>query len=114
MIHVVFSIHDQKADAFLPPFILPRTEMAVRTFSDCVASEDHQFGAHPEDYTLFRLGTFDDSNGLYVVEPIPIVVRTGLECRASINAARDKTNGQVSNETPVLSSPAGDDPAELL
>lgn len=66
MIHKQFSIHDSKAGAFLPPFILPRQEMAQRTFSDCINSEDHQFGAHPDDYTLFLLGHWDDETAQFV------------------------------------------------
>ena len=64
MIHKIFSIYDSKAAAFLPPFILPKAEMAQRTFADCVNSPDHQFGAHPEDYTLFELGHWDDETGM--------------------------------------------------
>jgi len=65
MIHNVFTIYDAKAEAYLPPFILPKISMAKRTFSDCVNSSDHQFGAHPEDYTLFTIGTFDDETAQY-------------------------------------------------
>lgn len=67
MIHQIFTIHDAKAAAYLPPFILPNAEMAKRIFTDCVNSEDHQFAKHPEDYTLFRLGTFDDNSAQYML-----------------------------------------------
>lgn len=65
MIHSVFSVFDAKAEAFLPPFVLPKTEMAQRVFSDCVNSNDHQFSKHPDDYTLFHLGTWSDEDGLF-------------------------------------------------
>lgn len=68
MIHIQFSIYDSAAQAYLPPFILPREEMAKRTFADCVNSAEHQFAAHPEDYTLFRLGTWDDETALFNAE----------------------------------------------
>ncbi len=61
MIYHMFSIYDEKAKAYLPPFILPETGMAIRTFSDCINSSEHQFGAHPHDYTLFEIAKFDDS-----------------------------------------------------
>lgn len=63
MIHKVFTIHDAKANAYLPPFFLPEEGMAVRTFGDCVNNPEHSFGAHPEDYNLFVLGTWDDAIG---------------------------------------------------
>lgn len=56
----MFSIYDEKAKAYLPPFILPEIGMATRTFSDCINSDSHQFGAHPEDYTLYKIADFDD------------------------------------------------------
>lgn len=62
MIFKLFSIYDEKARAYLPPFILPERGQAIRIFTDCVNSNDHQFGKHPSDYTLFELGTFDDSS----------------------------------------------------
>ena len=74
MIHKIFTIHDSKAQAFLPPFILPRAEMAERTFGDCINSADHQFGQHPDDYTLFELGAFDDEDASYVTHPSPFLI----------------------------------------
>lgn len=63
MNHRIFSIFDDKAKAFLPPFVLPNEAMAVRVFSDMCNSDSHQFGVHPSDYTLFDLGEFDDCLG---------------------------------------------------
>lgn len=63
----MFSVYDEKARAYLPPFILPEIGMATRTFGDCINSEDHQFGKHPSDYTLFKIADFDDETG----EPTP-------------------------------------------
>ncbi len=42
--------------------------MAKRTFQDCVNDPEHAFGAHPEDYTLFSHGHFDQSEGMFEVE----------------------------------------------
>lgn len=60
MKHLLFAVHDTKAQAFLPPFSLPALGMAKRTFSDCVNDKQHAFGRHPSDYTLFQIGTYDD------------------------------------------------------
>ena len=57
MKHNIFSVYDEKAQAFLPPFFLPEVGMATRIFGDCVNSDEHQFGKHPTDYTLFHLGS---------------------------------------------------------
>ena len=78
MVHKVFCIFDSAAKAYLPPFVLPETAMAVRTFSTCCNSDDHQFGAHPADYTLFTCGTWDDAIGMYATVS-PTKVCNGLE-----------------------------------
>lgn len=65
MILKVFSIYDEKAEAYMQPFFLPKTGMAIRTITNCVNDPKHQFCAHPADYTLFLLGEFDDSSGQY-------------------------------------------------
>lgn len=79
MIHSVFSVYDAKADAFLPPFILPRAQMAQRVFGDCVNSRTHQFHSHPEDYTLFHLGNFDDESGRLSPKETPTSMGLGIE-----------------------------------
>lgn len=60
----VYAVYDQAAKAYLAPFFLNNDEMAIRIFRDCANSNDHQFGRFPSDYTLFHLGTFDDTTGM--------------------------------------------------
>ncbi len=59
----IYTVHDVKAHAYLPPFVLPTNEMAIRTMTDCVNDKGHNFGAHPEDYTLFLIGEWDNVTG---------------------------------------------------
>lgn len=66
MILKVFSIYDDKARSYLPPFMLPERGMAIRAFSDCINSDTHQFGANPGDYTLFELCEFDDATAEFI------------------------------------------------
>ena len=79
MIYSVFSIYDSKAEAYLPPFILPKQAQAKRAFSDCVNSDTHQFGQNPADYTLFELGNFNDEDGQHLVHRANISLGNGLE-----------------------------------
>jgi len=62
MKHKMFVIYDVKANAYMQPWFLTQEGMALRAFSDCVNDKEHNFGRHPEDYTLFNIGEFDDSN----------------------------------------------------
>lgn len=78
MKHNVYVVFDQAAGAFLPPWCMHSDAMASRVFGDCVNSKDHQFAAHPGDYSLYRVGEFHDSNA-QLVATIPIhLVTTGL------------------------------------
>lgn len=69
---IIFSIYDEKAQAYLPPFYLPNEEMAIRAITDCVADIEHNFCKHAEDFTLFNIGTFDDSNAEIFSQKTPL------------------------------------------
>lgn len=79
MKHNIFTVFDQKAKAHLPPFFLPEIGMAERTFADCCNDKEHQFGKHPEDYTLMRIGTFDDQTAYIKILEVPEVLGTGVK-----------------------------------
>ena len=66
MLQHIFTIHDKKAGAYLPPFFLPQTGMAIRTFGDCINDKEHAFSKHPEDYTLMAIGTYDDVTSKFI------------------------------------------------
>lgn len=74
MLHQIFTVYDSKAQAYLQPFYAPTKGAAIRVFSDICNDGTHPFNRHPEDYTLFALGEFDDNNGklLSLTTPAPI------------------------------------------
>lgn len=115
MIHKIFSVYDAKAEAYLPLFCLPTVAMAQRTFNACVNSEDHQFGAFPEDYTLFELGNWDDSIGQITINRVQQSHGNGLEY---VKPTTGQGNGQIESveqtqaELSVLSSPASENSPE--
>lgn len=76
-----FSVFDVKAGAYIVPFFMPERGQAIRTFTDSVADRNHAFGRHPEDYTLFQVGEFDDNVGEFV-PCAPEALATGLAVRA--------------------------------
>jgi len=113
MIHSIFSIHDAKAHAFLPPFILPRVEMAKRVFGDCVNSKDHQFSQHPEDYTLFHMGNFDDETGEIHPKSTPTSLGLGVQYVQEVDSENldmfdtEKPNGAEVREKQVTHLQSG-------
>jgi hypothetical protein len=59
----IYSVFDSKAQAYIPPFFLQNDAVAVRAFTFSANNPEHDFGRFPVDYTLFKLGEFDDSTG---------------------------------------------------
>lgn len=79
MKHKCFAVFDQKAKAYLTPFFLHNSGMALRAFGDCVNDSQHQFGKHPEDYVLFEVATFDDEDAHWDVPSSPVLLVSGLQ-----------------------------------
>jgi len=75
----IFSVFDQKASAYLPPFFLPNRPIAVRTFADCVNTPDHPFNKHPADYLLVELGEWDETSAAIDLYPALVTIGTGFE-----------------------------------
>ncbi len=79
----IFTVYDTKAMAYLPPFFLPNELMAKRVFGDMADDVTHQFGKHPEDYSLYEMGNFDDANAKFEIsEKAPVLIITGLMAAA--------------------------------
>lgn len=63
MIHTVCAVYDAASCAFMPPFCVQREGIAIRAFTDAVNSRNHPLSEHPEDYTLYLIGEFNDTTG---------------------------------------------------
>lgn len=71
MNRVYYSVYDSKAERFLPPFLTENDATAKRLFCRACSDEDHDFHRFAEDYTLFRLGEFDEVEGILIPEEKP-------------------------------------------
>lgn len=97
MKHGVYALFDSAASAYLAPFTAPRDEVARRGFTEAVNNlqPGNNLANYPQDYTLFRLGSFDDSNGLFECEqPGPQAICTGLAVRRS---SAESTNQEANS-----------------
>jgi len=63
MLTQIFSVYDSKAEAYMQPFFFQGKGQAVRSFSDLVNDNSTLCGKHPQDFTLFHIGEFDDATG---------------------------------------------------
>lgn len=58
-----FSVYDEKAQAYNLPFFYPQVGLAYRAFTDMVKNESSVIYRHPEDFSLYHIGSFDDICG---------------------------------------------------
>jgi hypothetical protein len=59
----LFAIRDGKAGYFMQPFCAVSAGYAERAFVDACIDVNTMLSKHPEDYTLFSIGTFDEISG---------------------------------------------------
>ena len=99
----VVAVYDEKAKAYLPPFFQPNDAMAVRIFTDCVNDENgHPFSIHPEDYTLYKIGTFDDATGtIEPVNPSPLAHGPSVLGVSNGSATQEQPVKQIGDESSV-------------
>lgn len=62
----IVSVKDRAVDAYNRPFYVPTIGAAIRSFTDEVNRNESEMQAHPEDYDLYDMGTFDDQTGTFL------------------------------------------------
>lgn len=67
-----YAVRDAKAEGYLRPFFAETRGIAVRSFSDAVNDGKSPFFEHPEDYSLWEIGMFDQDSGLLVAELVAL------------------------------------------
>lgn len=97
MIHNIYTVYDKATKAFLQPFFSQTDGSAIRAVKAVVNTPDHTFNHNPEDYTLFKLGTFDDAGAVYETH-------SPMKLRELLELTRGDQN-EIGDETPVLASP---------
>jgi len=81
MRHGLYAIRDKCAAAFLPPFSLPMDAMAVREFARAANMDDHKFGTNAEDFSLYKLGHYEDDSGVIAPFPEPQFLIAAIQCK---------------------------------
>ncbi len=99
----IYSIYDTAAAIYQRPFVAQSDGEVTRSFSDIACDADHEIGKHPEDYTLFTIGTFNDKTG-EVIGNAPEKIATALELVA---VSRNVNRDNVEQLDMKLQSPGG-------
>lgn len=76
----VYSFFDSAAQAFTQPFYMHNNGLALRAFADNVnAKEENNMSIHPEHFTLFKLGEWDDKSAKMEMLEAPQQIAIGVE-----------------------------------
>jgi len=79
MLLCVFSVYDSAAECYMQPFFQQTKGQAIRAFTDAVNDPSHAFARYPDDYTLFELGSYDDSKGAFMMLNTPKSIGVAVE-----------------------------------
>lgn len=93
----VFSIYDQKGKMYARPFFLPHKGQASRLFCDLVEDNRSEVSKHPEDYTLYQIGNYDDNIGRFENLEVHELIAHATEfknIKASTKEVKDETEVQ--------------------
>lgn len=77
---VVVAVRDSAVDAFMRPFFVPTTGVAVRSFRDEVLRKESDMFRHASDYELFHIASFDEETGRFVNLESPRSLLRGADC----------------------------------
>lgn len=74
----IFSMRDNQAEAFNTPFFRATEGVAIREITTHI-SKDEIMSAHPVDFSLYNIGTFDTVSGrLTPCDPKHVIDMTEL------------------------------------
>lgn len=78
----MFALYDDAVKSYLRPFWSDHKANAQRSFRQLVNqtdNRDNMVANHPDQFTLFELGEFDEQSGVFSSHAIPLTLGNGLE-----------------------------------
>ena len=84
MVMVMVCVLDDKLGEFLPPMGMRTRGEALRSFQNMVNDPNNgNLHSHPEDFSLWEVGTFDSNSGLFQPPPggLPVMIERASDLR---------------------------------
>lgn len=106
MIKQVFTVYDSKAEMYMPPFMAFNKGEAIRSFSDAAKDPKSMIYAHPEDYTLFHIGEYDDNTAKYIQPVTNVSLGVAIEYALKIDYTPKQDDVNLNPNMPI-SFPGG-------
>ena len=79
MILKIFTVFDSGISAYMRPFFDVARGSALRSFADIVQDKTSAIGKHPQDFTLFEIGEYDDSTAKITTYDAPVSLGVAIE-----------------------------------
>lgn len=95
-----YTIYDNKALQYHPPFFASTDGVAVRNLTQLVGDINTTIGRHPSDYVLYYCGVYDDQLGLFIPEQplrhvMDAIALVKIESQNSLFSDVALTNGKA-------------------
>lgn len=74
----MYVIRDQRT-TYMTPSVDYNDQSAVRNFEHAVLNKDSLFNSHAEDYSLYRIGEYDNQTGRITPEESPVLILDGKD-----------------------------------
>lgn len=104
----MYTIYDSTIEKYFSKiFLLHNDAHAERLFQTSVLGGDEAMTASPNDYTLYRIGAYDDDTGIPIGHD-PVRIQTGIQ--AMKNGMRDRERIQALHDE-IHKLQTGDDNA---
>lgn len=82
---LLFSIRDQKAGRYGPPFAKQTRGEAEREFFTITNNEQSTINQFPADFDLWEIGELDQTNGKITPLPTPVHMMKAIDCHQPKN-----------------------------
>lgn len=76
---LLFTVHDSKVGAYLPPMVFKSIGEASRAFETACKDTSSSFNKYPSDFTFIELGTFDELTGAVEMHPQHKIIHNASE-----------------------------------
>lgn len=81
----MFTVYDSKAETYLRPFSMRSTGEAIRGFITTLNDEQSEMSKYPADFTLFELGTYDETKAQITTLPTMENLGNGIHLKGKLS-----------------------------
>lgn len=89
---LMFAVLDKAANLYMAPFFVVAEGVAVRDFMDEANNPSSLLAKHAKDFSLYRLGSFDDATGSFFLHAEPQYVMSAVQAMMQAAATQPELN----------------------